>query len=380
MVARVAFPCNAVSREMYMNCSWSGRCTFPGTMHNIEISELSTESTSDWDVYVEEHPDSTVYHHRAWEVIAQRAYRLKTHFLLARENGRLCGILPLFRKRGVIQPHLTNGLFGAYAPVLSSSPEAHEALLKRARAILEENHLPYLCLKTLEHSEKEETFGFKKMDDWVIATLALKETPEENWDQLRNKIRNCVRKAERSGLKVQLGKACLAEFYDVVADNMHSKGAPAYGYPFMFELAKAFGDQAEVITLWLDDKIVAGSLLLFHKQTAYIPFASSRPNTLHMSPNNLLYWQIIHESCKRGMKTLDFGRSQKDSGSLQFKLGWGAETAPQPFLIYSRSGVDLSKDSKKSQADAVVYTLQRLPRGIADRLGPVICRQVAGLL
>jgi FemAB-related protein (PEP-CTERM system-associated) len=356
-------------------------------MRNIIIEELSAESGADWDKYVQEHPDSTVYHHRAWESVAQRAYGLKTHFLIAREDsplgqprGRVCGTLPLFRKQhGFIQSHLTNGLFGAYAPVLSDYPEAHEALLKRARGILEERHLPYLCLKTLSDSDQDGS-GFKKMDDWVIATLPIKETPEENWKNLRNKIRNCVRKAERSGLKVRVGKDHLAEFYDVVADNMHSKGAPTYGFPFISEVARSFGDDAEVISLWDGDRIIAGSLLLFHKKTAYIPFASSRPNTLHMSPNNLLYWQIILQSCLRGMTLLDFGRSQKGSGSLQFKLGWGAETAPQPFLIYSRNGAEFPVDSKKGQADFVVATLQRLPRPIADRIGPVICRQVAGLL
>jgi FemAB-related protein (PEP-CTERM system-associated) len=363
-------------------------------MRNIIIEELSVESRLDWDNYVQKHPDSTVYHHRAWESVAQRAYGLKTHFLIARENtgdnqsrqnhAPVHGILPLFRKQhGFIQPHLTNGLFGAYAPVLSDFPEAHEALLKRARRILEERRLPYLCLKTLSESEPEENGrppDFKKMDEWVIATLPIQKTPEENWNNLRNKIRNCVRKAERSGLKVRVGKDCLREFYDVVADNMHSKGAPAYGFPFISEVAQSFGNDAEVITLWLEDQIIAGALLLFHKKTAYIPFASSRPNTLHMSPNNLLYWQIIHQSCLRGMNLLDFGRSQKDSGSLQFKLGWGAEIAPQPFLIYSRNGVEPSFESKRGQADFVVHTLQRLPRGIADRIGPVICRQVAGLL
>ena len=265
-------------------------------------------------------------------------------------------------------------------PVLSDYPEAHEAFLKRAKGILEEHHLPYLCLKTLSDAETEAQHDCTKMDEWVIATLPLKETPEENWKALRNKVRNCIRKAERSGLKVHIGKDCLSEFYDVVADNMHSKGAPTYGFSFISEVVHEFGEDSEVITLRLNEEIIAELLLLFHKKTAYIPFASSRPGTLHMSPNNLLYWQIIYQSCLRGMKILDFGRSQRDSGSLQFKLGWGAEIAPQPFLIYSRDGVNPPLNSKKNQIDVVVYTLQRLPRPIADRVGPVICRQVAGLL
>jgi FemAB-related protein (PEP-CTERM system-associated) len=344
------------------------------------VQEIDSGSRSEWDDYVRQHPASTCYHHRAWQKVAERAYRLPTHFLIARERagGPVQGALPLFCLRGMVRTHLANGLFGAYASVLAETPAAHDALARRARTLAEELRVSYLLLKTLE--EKPPLPTFQKLDSWVIATLPLQSDPEALWRGLRDKIRNCVRKAQRNGLTARWGAGELPHFYDVLSENMHRKGAPIYGYEFIRELAEAFGNDADVITLRLGERVVAGALVLRHRGTTYVPFASSRPAYLAMSPNNLLYWEIIRRSCELGMELLDFGRSLRDSGPLAFKLGWGARAQPQPCYVHSTRGLELHLNPGQGAVKWISEGWKQLPRGWTEALGPVICRQIAGLL
>ena len=340
-----------------------------------------------WDQYVQAHPASTCYHDRAWQTVAERAYHLKTHFLIARDssNGPVRGIFPLFEIRGPFYSHVSNGLFGAYAPVLGDSLEVRTALLKRMMEIERNGNWKYVVLKTIGSGDAEQScdpllnrFGFIRLNAWVVARLKLASDPETMWLGLRDKIRNCVRKAQKHQLEIRSGSDQVVPFYDVLAENMHQKGTPIYGLRFMKELVSSFEGRSEVITIWHEGKVISGALTLFHHKTVVVPFASSRPSALSMSPNNLLYWEIIRRGCERGMETLDFGRSLRDSGALAFKLGWGATVQDQPCHIYTVKELEIDPD--RPRVDWFVNRWKKLPRSWADALGPVVCRQVAGLL
>ena len=63
------------------------------------ILELLSDATAaEWDAYVDARPDATCYHLRAWQRVAERAYRMPAPHLLARDRpgGPLRGVLPLF--------------------------------------------------------------------------------------------------------------------------------------------------------------------------------------------------------------------------------------------------------------------------------------------
>lgn len=346
------------------------------------IEKLSSKTFVEWDDYVEEHPDSTCYHLRAWQTVAERAYRIAAHFLIARkEPGRpICGALPLFIVGGPFRSHVTNGLFGAYGAILADDAESRVSLAREARRIFERAGADHLMLKCLNEEPLPPSLGLERQDSWVIARLRLEESPERMWLSFRDKIRNCVRKAQKHGLELRRGESQLEAFYDVLSENMHQKGAPIYGLGFMRELVRAMGYRADVLTLWYEGKAVAGALVIDHSGTIYVPFASSRPTALAMCPNNLLYWEIIRRGCSRKMHTLDFGRSLRESGTLAFKLSWGAEVREQPSFVASARGKDLRIDPTDRRIDFFVRSWKRLPRPVVNAVGPAVCRSLAGLI
>jgi FemAB-related protein (PEP-CTERM system-associated) len=338
------------------------------------IDTLSIAAQSEWDAYVDRHPGANCYHLRAWKSVAERAYRLRAPHLIARESagGGVRGVLPLFVVGPRLHRYVTTGLFGAYGPVLADTPAIGEALLDEARRITRRVGASYLTVKAL--GDEPAAHALQRRDLGVVATMPLAPDPDLQWKGFRDKIRNCIRKAQKSGFEVKSGPDQLAPFYDVLADNMHRLGTPIYGFAVMRELAAALGERVEVVTLWKDGRAVSGAFSLHYKGVLYVPFASSRQAYFKLNPNNLLYWEIIRRGCERGMRVLDFGRSPRDSSGLAFKLGWGATTVAQPYYIDVARGAPPALDRDTPSVQRMAQLWQRVPRTIADTLGPLIHR------
>jgi FemAB-related protein (PEP-CTERM system-associated) len=341
----------------------------------VIVDELTPAAHAEWDAYVDAHPRGNLYHLRAWATTAARAYRLRTPFLVARARAGapISGALPLFVIDNPARRYVTSGLFGAYGALLADSDEARAALLDAARAVTKRVRAYYLTLKAID--EPVCPPGFVERSMGVVATLSLEGGPDLIWKRFRDKIRNAIRKAQKSELELRVGPDELPRFYDVLAGNYHRKGTPVYGYAIMRELAAALGDRAEAVTLWKGDEAISGALVVYYKDTVYVPFCSSRAEHFKLNPNNLIYWEIMRRAAARGMKTLDFGRSPVESSSLAFKLGWGAITTPQPYFIHTARGNPPGLNTEDASVQRLIQFWQKLPRPVADALGPSIHRR-----
>ncbi len=275
---------------------------------------------------------------------------------------------------------ITTGIFGSYGPILADCDEAQNELLDAAVAFTRDSGATHLHIKTLRTSDQSR-FELShpqlvRKEVWLTALLPLGCAPQQLWADLPGQMRSKVRKAEKSGLTVRFGRTeeDLKNFYDVLADNMHRKGAPIYGLPFMRSMMKHFGDQIEVCTLWKDGKCTSGALVLTHKGVIYVPFVSSRAVYFPLRPNNLMYWEIMKRGCEGGARLLDFGTSLKGATTFAFKLSWGAQEQPLYSYVFSPKGEDVRLDPGSAALQAGVKLWQTLPRPVADMLGPKLIR------
>jgi FemAB-related protein (PEP-CTERM system-associated) len=341
----------------------------------IRIEYLTPNQENAWNEYLQNRPNSTSFHSLAWKTAAEKAYKFNTQYLMAFDGEILCGVLPLFGVNGVLKSHFTNGLFGGAAPILADSIEIKDLLINTAIKLVSENGYGHLIFKSIG----EENFPeMSRVDSWVIATLPLYSDSRQVWLGLRRKIKYCVERANKEKLEVFWGHEHLKNFYDVLGENLHSKGSPIYGHSFLKELLQGFGSNANVIVLKQGEKTVAGAITIKHKGTISVPFGSARPSCKHLRPSHLLIWEIIKRGCRDGMTTLDLGRSLRGSGPLEFKLGWGVQLHSHPVHIYSRAGSRLNLNPR--DIGWFVNNWKYVPRTITDRVGPMICQQIAGLL
>jgi FemAB-related protein (PEP-CTERM system-associated) len=338
------------------------------------LEELDPAAAAEWDEYVSGKEAANCYHLHGWRTAGERAYGLHAPYLVARSRprGELLGALPLFFVRSApLRGYATTGLFGSYGPVLAEEPSIAAHLLREACRRAQDAGLASFRFKGL--GAEPAATGFVPLDHWVVATLPLPASPDEAWAAIRGKERNLVRKAHGYGLEVRRGAEGMPAFYDVLADNMHHKGAPIYGRRFIEELLRAFPGATEVVTVHQGSYCVAGAVTLTFKGVMAIPFLSSRPDCLWLRPNVLLVWDIISRACGAGLRTLDFGTSLRRSSSLEFKLHWGARTTPRSILVRALRGRPPAMDVESPAIRAGVALWQRLPRAWADALGPQVC-------
>ncbi len=337
------------------------------------IQQIEPSRYAEWDEWVGAQPGATCYQLACWAEVAKE-YRLTAIMLGSRPyaGGPLRGVLPVFVVPRPFRRYLTTGIFGAYGPLLADDDETRLELVMAARHLTERLHGRYFHFKGLGDAAPPPTLV--RRDVWQTAMLSLDGGPTQVWARFKSSIRAAVRQARRAGLVLRTGPQLLPAFYDVLAANMRRKGSPIYGMGFMRALLRGFGSRADILTLWLGERPIAGALVLAHAGVAYVPFASSRAEHFRLRPNNLLYWHVIEHACAAGLDTLDFGSSLIGSSTFAFKLHWGAEPRPLPSYVYAPGGRAPRLDNASAGIQTGMALWRKLPRGFADTLGPWVCR------
>ena len=207
--------------------------------------------------------------------------------------------------------------------------------------------------------------------------LALPAQAEELWDGLAAKVRNQVRKGQKSELTVAWGgEELLREFYAVFSHNMRDLGTPVYGRALFRAAVRRFPDRAEFCVVRKDRRPVASALLLHGWGVAEVPSAGALREFNPSCANMLMYWHLLERAVQRGQGVFDFGRSTKGSGTCKFKEQWGALPEPAAWQYYLRNGAvgDLRPDNPQYQR--LIRLWQRLPVSVTRLIGPPIVRGI----
>jgi FemAB-related protein (PEP-CTERM system-associated) len=191
------------------------------------------------------------------------------------------------------------------------------------------------------------------------------------------KLRNQIRKAEKSGLRFVVGRLELLDrFYDV-AHNMRDLGKPVHGKSFFRNILEAFPDATTIFAVYREIKMIAAGISSRFRNTLEIPWASSISDYKMLCPNNMLYLEAIRFAIRNGFKRFDFGRSTPNEGTYNFKKQWGAK----PAQLYWQYVVDGHKETpnlspSNPRYQAAIRIWQRLPVPATKVLGPMIVRNI----
>jgi serine/alanine adding enzyme len=264
--------------------------------------------------------------------------------------------------------------FVNYGGVLARDHAAAVCLQQEAGALVDQRRLAHVELRhTARQFPELEARAHK-----VGMLLRLEHDTAKAWECLDRKVRNHVRKAQKSQLTSRDGGAELLDrFYGVFARNMRDLGTPVYSRRFFAEVLAAFPDTARVFLVDRGDLTVAGAITLSFRDTLDNPWASSLREYRSLAANTLLYWRMVEHAIETRHSTFDFGRSTPGEGTFQFKQQWGAEPMPlnwEYVLAKGRMLPNLSPSNPKYRAAIALWT--RLPLLVANRLGPHIVRSI----
>jgi len=331
---------------------------------------------AEWDAYVERHPQATGYHSWAWRGVIERAFKHPAHYVVARDgSGVMQGVLPLVRFNSWLFGRFLVSLpFLNYGGILANHDAARRALLDAAVALARKHNSRHIELRHQGRQLPDMPVKQHK----VTMLRPLEATTDAAWKRLDNKVRNQVRKAEKSGLVGTVGGAeFLADFYPIFARNMRDLGTPVYAQRFFEEVLEAFSDRARVFVVRKDTTPVAAGIGLTWRDTIEVPWASSLREYRQMCPNMVLYWTAIKHGVDAGLRTLDFGRSTPGGGTYQFKKQWGAEPVPLNWEYWLREGISLpDQGPKNAKFKGLIALWKTLPLPVASWLGPRLVRHI----
>ncbi len=268
------------------------------------------------------HPERTGYHLWEWQKVFSRGLGQTCHYLAARVDGVVQGVLPLVEVKSWLFGRALSSLpYVNYGGVLAADADTAEALVAEAGRLAARRRLDFVVLRHRRRVFEDLPARTHK----VTMLLPLESGKDAMWNALDRKVRNQIRKGEKSGLATESGGAeLLDDFYRVFTRNMRDLGTPTYGRALFAEIVSTFPQDARIHLVRLNGETIACALSYGYGEVIEVPSASSLREHRALCPNHLMYWAIIQEAISGGRKTFDFGRSTPNDGTYHFKEQWGA--------------------------------------------------------
>ena len=341
----------------------------------VSIAAATDADAVAWDRYVRARAASTPYHQWQWRGVFERAFGHEAQYLVARRGKAIVGVLPLvlFRSR-LFGRFMVSLPFVNYGGIIADDDAIAERLLGEARALGEREKMRHVELR---HVARQFTQLPSKQHK-VSMLLTLPESADAAWAAMDKKVRNQIRKAEKSGLTAEPGGIeRLDEFYAIFARNMRDLGTPVYARAFFEQVLTTFPETARVMMVRQGATPVAAGIMLANGDSVEVPWASSLSDYRSMCPNHTLYWSVIQWAIDRRFRVLDFGRSTPGEGTFQFKQQWGAVPLPLcwEYDLYGTSALP-DQSPKNPKYRAAIDLWKRCPLWLTNTIGPRIVRSI----
>ena len=182
-----------------------------------------------------------------------------------------------------------------------------------------------------------------------------------------------VRRALGFGLETSAGTGRRQRdaHYRVYSESVRNLGTPVFPRALFEAALDAFGEEADIVTVWKDGRPLA-SLLNFYWRGACQPFwGGGTREARQWRANDLVYYEVMRRGILRGCTRADFGRSKLGTGPHARKKIWDFEETP---LVHAVRGEAREVNPLSPKYRLQVAAWQRMPLWLANRLGPVIAR------
>lgn len=314
----------------------------PEQQRSLTLDVLGMSDSAEWDAFVRSRPEATFCHLHGWRPIMEDLLGNEARYVAAREEtGAIAGVLPLIRVR--------SRLFGDYLvsmPFLNyggpvGDPDAIALLVDHARELAESVDVDLLELRSRRELPGEALPGDLTTTERKVAVLLdLPDDPEVLWKDFRSKVRSQVRRPMKEDMEARIGLGEIRPFYDIYCHNMRDLGTPVLPMAFFLRSLHLFEDDIVFAAVYHEGKAVAAGAGFVHGDEFEITWASSLRDYNRLAPNMLLYWKLMEEMSRRGLKTFNFGRCTPDGGTHRFKTQWGGYDVPLPWVQWSPEGID----------------------------------------
>ncbi|ACL73447.1 FemAB-related protein, PEP-CTERM system-associated [Thioalkalivibrio sulfidiphilus HL-EbGr7] len=339
------------------------------------VEDIGDDQGAAWDAFLGTQPRGSFYHLHGWRGINQTQFGHRCHYLAARRQGRIEGVLPLVL--------LSSRLFGRilctlpfvnFGGIVAANGQAESSLLREAAATADRLDADYLEIRAANPLDTDMAASLHK----VSMTIHLDPDPDTLWKAFASKHRTNVRRVYKHDVQVHAGGMdLLDEFYDVLAESWRNLGTPIYRKAYFREILSRFPDKTRIFVCRQGDKPISVAFNGEYNGVVEGMWLGSRPEARQLQASYALYWEMIKDACERGFSRFHLGRSTVDSGGEGFKKKWNAEATQLYWYHYMPKGgpaPQLNVDNPKFRLAIAAW--RRMPLKATTLIGPLISRSI----
>jgi FemAB-related protein (PEP-CTERM system-associated) len=337
----------------------------------VSVSAYEDRFAGGWDDYVQRHPSGSLFHLTKWKRVIERAFGFQSRYLFAEEGGAICGVLPLFLVRNVLQGRsLISTPYAVYGGPCADNEQVLAGLRAAACEMAEREGVQYLELRE-QSPIPDQHFLTKEL--YVTFDLQLPKTADELQRGFPRDTRYMIRKAQKNGLKAVVDNRQIDTFYEIYSRSFHNLGTPVFSKRLFRIVLEEFDQHCELTTVWKEGKALASVLSLRFRDWILPYFGGSLVEGRQFAANNFMYWEVMRTALEAGIRHFDFGRSKLGSGSYTFKTQWNMQERPLPyqfFLVRRKSLPNFSPANPKFKLAISVW--KSMPFALTKVLGPAV--------
>lgn len=332
-----------------------------------------------WDQYVSTHPSATPYHKFAWLESVNQAYGHTCFALLAQQQGKVVGILPIvLMRRPFSKGKFCSLPFCDLGHALVDNKEVESKLFDFSIALLNEKPGRSFEYRDTETVPTEAQVPSQK----VRMVMPLPEDSNILLNGFKSKLRSQIRKSEKNGLTCVINNSqhSIENFYQIFAKNMHKLGSPVHSKQWFEALFEHYAKDIFLAVVYHEDKPVGAGIVLKNNTKMAIPWASTDADFNYLAPNMMLYWSLLKLSCEQACTEFDFGRSTFGEGTYKFKQQWGALPVPLVWSDLNNPQIETENDAiieKNKLRSSVEKLWSQLPIGFTTFIGPQIRKHIS---
>ena len=294
-----------------------------------------------WDAFITQHPNGTIYHHSAWKEVIEKTYGYQPYYIaLQNDSGDIEAGLPLFYvnspitgKRLVSIPFSDVG-----GPVFDDYGRMEEIInyLQFSRLAQKSKYIEIRASSACNHLNGH----FLKFEYYKNFILRLQDNPQALFKTFhKNHVQRAIKKAEKTEIKIKVGYSenDFKQFYHLNLLTRKKHGVPPQPYQFFFNLFDIMFKKrlATLMLATIGGQAIAGILLFKFKDTVYYKFGASDFRYLSYRPNHLLMWSAIKMACQEGYEYFDFGKTSPDNkGLMEFKSRWNTSQTDLNYFFF----------------------------------------------
>ena len=345
------------------------------SVRGVEVRALDKADEARWDAFVATCPEASFFHRAAWRDVIEDSFGKTCHFLYAERAGEIVGVLPLVHAKSRLFGNslISTGFTVGGGPAVVDTA-AREALDARAVALADSLDVDYLEYRT---GTATHPGWSSKPDLYVLFKKEIDPDPEKNMQAIPRKQRAMVRKGIKAELRSVLDDDT-ERLFTIYAESVRNLGTPVVPPRYFRNLKRAFGHDCDIVTVLDGERAVASVMNFYFRDTVLPYYGGGTAAARDVAGNDFMYWEVMRRAAERGFRVFDYGRSKRGTGAFAFKKNWGFEPTPLTYEFYLRRGTDIPDINPLNPKYRIfIAAWQRLPLALANRIGPLIARDLA---